>query len=100
MSRNTKRIFAKIEHGFAGIINRSEREVAIADLTDDELEERGRGLTHKFLNSWRVRATQADVRLLLRGLDSYPDIMDRLTFQETLDLGIWPDMPIERLGRR
>ena len=102
MSRNARRLFHKIEHGFAAITNRRQKEISVSDLTDAELLERLRALTQNLIDSWRAGATQADVRTLLLGLDLCgdvcPDILDQLSFQEVLDLGIaWPNK--RRLGR-
>ena len=56
MSRAIKRLFRRIELG----LERPQKEIDLAALTDDELMERLREFVAKMVNSWRVSGTQED----------------------------------------
>ena len=84
MSRAIKRLFRRIELG----LERPQKEIDLAALTDDELMERLREFVAKMVNSWRVSGTQEDALLLLHGLDICPDLVNLLSLQEKLDLGL------------
>ena len=56
--------------------------------TDAELLARLRELFPIVVKSWRISATQEDARLVIFGITTCPDLMEFLSDQEALDLGL------------
>ena len=84
MSRAIKRLFRRVELKLEG----RQRVIDLKALTDAELLARLRELFPTVVKSWRITATQVDARLVIFGIKTCPSLVEFLSGQEALDLGI------------